>query len=131
MSAPHAPPGVFVFCYLCFLLRTAGSRAQTDRSAARLLLPGNVSAAVDDGAERGGLVAGFAQPCLLDGGLVVAAGTGQHEGGAAYRRTGLRLSAGLVFGSALGGVCALRSPPTWVLVVASARWADSEDHVRR
>src|SRR6266852_8024653 len=134
MSAPHAPPGVFVFCYLCFLLRTAGSRAQTDRSAARLLLPGNVSAAVDDGAERGGLVAGFAQPGVFDGGLVVAAGSGQHKGGAAYRRTGLRLSAGLVSrstGSVVGGVCAIRSRCCRVVVAGFAGWEVPKDDVRR
>src|SRR6266404_450829 len=77
------------------------------------------------------MVAGFAQPGLLDDGLAVAAGPGQHEGGPAYRWTWLRLSAGLVFRSAMGGVCALRSRRYRVVVAGYARWAVAEDDFRR
>src|SRR5208283_2971396 len=71
--------------------------AQTNRFAASVLLPGNVPAAIDDRPQRGGLVAGFEEPCLLDGRLAVETGVRQHDHKAADWRPGLRLPAGLVW----------------------------------
>src|ERR1700722_16987815 len=59
----------------------ARSGAQADRFTSPVLLQRNVLAAVDDGAERGGVDARFAVSGVFHGGIVVEAGGGFGTGG--------------------------------------------------
>src|SRR3989442_3512776 len=65
--------------------RSAQASAAADRSAALVLLPGDVPAAADVRAGRGGVVAGWAVAGLRDAGGPVAAACGWVRGRAAHR----------------------------------------------
>src|ERR1700679_3257020 len=83
----------------------ARSGAQADRFTSPVLLQRNVFAAVDDGAERGGVDARFAVAGVFHGRIAVEAGGGFGTGGGVDGESGIRLPAGLLERRALGGLC--------------------------